>query len=49
MSRPAKVVRLDDRRPEGQRRDDQTIAVYEQPLTDWSKSADRSAEQPTRK
>lgn len=36
----AKVVRLDDRRLDGQRRDNQTIAVYEQPLTDWSEPAD---------
>ena len=49
MSRPAKVVRLDDRRPEQDRRDNQTIAVYEQPLTDWSKPTDPSAEQPNRK
>lgn len=34
----AKVVHLNDRRPDQRSRDDQTIDVFQQPLTDWNES-----------
>jgi hypothetical protein len=49
MSRPAKVVRLDDRRPEQHRRDNQVFDTVNEMRADLSKPATRPSKQRNRK